>query len=190
MPSYRLAGVIAAVVVLPLSIVVLCGCGSVPRPPTGVAGAPSVAAGNVHLTDYAVNTDGPASTVILTGAIGDYGTGETVTTSGSPDPQHTGQLRLTLQHGSFRLDTATLNSRLVAALRHFPADVHTCSGSVTVGGTVPVVAGSGTGTYNHLSGAFDLTVTVDEVDASPCDSTGAFIEQTIIMTGPGTVSLS
>jgi hypothetical protein len=53
-----------------------------------------------------------------------------------------------------------------------------------------VVAGSGTGTYNHLSGAFDLTVTVDEVDASPCDGTGAFIEQTIIMTGPGTVSLS
>jgi hypothetical protein len=147
-----------------------------------------LATGNVHLTDYAINTDGPSSSAILTGAIGDYGTGETVKPDGSPDSEHTGDLRLTLKKGGFRLDTAALDARLVTAYRTFPADPHTCSGSVTVSGTAPVVSGSGTGAYAHVHGTFDLAVTVDEVDAPPCDGTGAFVEQTIITTGTGTVS--
>jgi hypothetical protein len=55
---------------------------------------------------------------------------------------------------------------------------------------VPVVSGSGTGAYAHVSGVFQLTVTVDEVDAPPCDGTGAFIEQTIIITGTGTIAVT
>jgi hypothetical protein len=59
-----------------------------------------------------------------------------------------------------------------------------------VTGKVPVVSGSGTGQYAHLSGTFDLTATVDEVDDPPCDGTGAFIQQTIMVAGSGSVSLS
>jgi hypothetical protein len=142
----------------------------------------------VHFTDYAINTDGPSSSVILTGAVGDYGTAESVGPDGSIDSRHTSQLRLSLKRGSFRMDISTLGARLVAAYRSFPADPHTCSGSVSVRAAVPVVAGSGTGAYARLRGTFDLTAVVDEVDKPPCDGTGAFLEQTIIITGTGTVS--
>lgn len=57
---------------------------------------------------------------------------------------------------------------------------------------VPVVAGSGTGAYQGLGGAFTLTAALDEVDkvgaAQPCNGTGAFLSQAIIVTGPGSVS--
>jgi hypothetical protein len=177
----------------------LAGCTSAPRPhsappaavsqPAGTQGAPE-APGTVHLTDYAINTDGPDSTIILTGALGDFGTAKTVKPDGSVDAEHTGQLELMLRHGTLRLDTAALNARLVAAYRHFPANPLTCSGSVTIAGTVPVVSGSGTGAYAHVRGVFELTVTVDEVDSPPCDGTGAFLEQTIIITGRGTITSS
>ncbi|GAA5190156.1 hypothetical protein GCM10023322_44650 [Rugosimonospora acidiphila] len=41
------------------------------------------AGGNVHLTDY-TDDDGPTSTVILAGAVGDYGKAESVNPDGSP----------------------------------------------------------------------------------------------------------
>ncbi|MEV6852069.1 hypothetical protein, partial [Actinoplanes sp. NPDC051411] len=142
----------------------------------------------VHLVDYEINSDGPASSAILTGAIGDFGTGETVKSDGSPDPEHTGQLKLTLKQGTFRVDIAALDARLVAAYRNFPADPRTCSGSVTVHAAAPVVTGAGTGAYKGLRGTFELTAVVDEVDAPPCDGTGAFIAQTIIISGSGAVA--
>jgi hypothetical protein len=187
---------VAVATVLVLS---LAGCASAPaahNAPHAAASQPAVtqtapvAAGTVHLTDYATNTDGPDSTVILTGAIGDFGTAKAVKPDGSIDPEHTGQLELTLRHGGLRLDAAALDARLVTAYQHFPADPHTCSGSVTISGTVPVVSDSGTGAYAHVGGRFELTVTVDEVDDPPCDGTGAFIEQTIIITGSGTITVS
>lgn len=149
---------------------------------------PSQGIGSVHLTDYALNTDGPESSAILTGALGDFGTGETVKKDDSAETKLTGQLKLTLRHGDFRIDIATLDARLAAAFRGVAFDPHTCSGTVTAHASAPIVAGSGTSAYAHLRGTFDLTVTVDEVDAPPCDGTGAFLQQTIIMAGTGTVT--
>jgi hypothetical protein len=165
-------------------------CTSAPRPAAAPPAAVTAAATGraVHLVDYEINSDGPGSSAILTGAIGDFGTGETVKPDGSPDPDHTGQLQFTLKHGTFRLDIAALDARLVTAYRNFPADPRTCSGSVTVRAPAPVVTGAGTGAYKGLRGSFDLAAVVDEVDAPPCDGTGAFIAQTIIITGSGTVA--
>jgi hypothetical protein len=171
-------------------------CASAPRPAAAPSTVPAAAAsvassrtgGAVHLVDYEVNSDGPASSAILTGAIGDFGTGETVKPDGSPDSEHTGQLKFTLKRGSFRLDVAALDARLITAYKTFPADPRTCSGSVTVHAAAPVVAGAGTGAYQGLHGTFELAATVDEVDAPPCDGTGAFIAQTIIMSGSGAVT--
>jgi hypothetical protein len=170
----------------------LGGCTSSPEPdrvvPAAATTDSSRTTGAVHLVDYAINSDGPASSAILTGAIGDFGTGETVNPDGSPDPDHTSQLKLALRQGTFRLDIATLDARLVKAYQRFPADPRTCSGSVTVGAAVPVVSGGGTGAYKGLHGSFELTAMVDEVDSPPCDGTGAFTAQTIIISGSGTVS--
>lgn len=54
---------------------------------------------------------------------------------------------------------------------------------------VPVVAGSGTGSYRGISGSFALTVTIDEVDVKPvCNGTSKFLSQVILLAGSGTVS--
>jgi hypothetical protein len=176
-------------------VIAVGGCTSTPGPaatpktaPAAAVAVSSRAGGTVHLVDYEINSDGPASSVILTGAIGDFGTGETVKPDGSPDSEHTGQLKFTLKRGSFRVDIAALDARLVTAYQSFPADPRTCSGSVTVHAAAPVVAGVGTGAYQGLHGTFELAAMVDEVDAPPCDGTGAFIAQTIIISGSGAVA--
>lgn len=148
--------------------------------------------GSVHLTAY-TNNDGPTETVIVTGAIGDYGEAVSVYPNGTVDPEHNSELSLKLSRGTLRLDTAALDKAFVAAmLNEFPSNATTCSGSVQVTRQVPVVAGSGTGAYKGVGGAFTLTATLDEVDkvsgAHPCDGTAAFLSQAIIVTGAGTVT--
>ena len=191
---------LASLAVVAVASMALGACTSTTSPPikqpsAGTASEPtgsSVSTDTVHLTDYAANTDGPTSTVILTGAIGDYGTGTTVHPDGSVDPDHAGELKLALAHGSFRISIAELHTMFADAFTgQFPTDTGTCSGSVTVSAAAPIVAGSGTGAYAHVSGSFNLTLTVDEVDQLPtCDGTGAFLAQTILFTGSGAVALT
>lgn len=143
---------------------------------------------SVHLVDYSDN-DGPGSSVILTGAIGDYGKAVSVNPDGSVNPEHNSQLRLDLGHGSFRLDIAALDQAFVAVMRtQFPTNTSTCSGSVSASHTVPIVAGSGTGTYQGVSGQFDLTIKLDEVDSTGSSCQGAaLLSQMLITTGSGHV---
>ena len=157
---------------------------------TSAANAPA-AGGAVHIIDYSLNSDGPWSKVILTGAIGDWGQAVTVHPDGTIDPQHTSELRLELQKGSFRLGFASLHKKIIRAYSPWPSDKSTCSGSVSFTVTIPVVAGSGTGAYRGISGSFTVTVTIDEVDVKPvCDGTSAFLAQVVLIAGPGRVSFS
>lgn len=145
--------------------------------------------GHVHLVDYTDN-DGPDSGVILTGAIGDYGKAVSVNPDGSVNPDHNSQLELRLSRGSFRLDIAALDKAFVSAFAaRFPTDAGTCSGFVTASRPVPIVAGSGTGAYQGVSGQFDLTTSVDEVDptSTKCDGTAPYLSQMLITTGFGDV---
>jgi hypothetical protein len=143
----------------------------------------------VDFTDYTDN-DGPESTVILTGAIGDYGKAVSVRPDGTVDPDHSSQLDLALRDGSFRIDIAVLHKKFVGVMSHFPPNTGTCSGTVQVAGATPVVAGSGTGAYKGISGSFDLTITLAEVDAKTnCGASSAFLRQSIVTAGSGTVSL-
>jgi hypothetical protein len=143
---------------------------------------------SVHLVDYTDN-DGPDSSVILTGALADYGKAESVNPDGSVNPEHNSQLRLDLAHGSFRLDIAALDQAFVAVMRtQFPTNTSTCSSSVSASQAVPIVAGSGTGAYQGISGQFELTIKLDEVDAtgSSCQS-AALLSQMLIASGSGRV---
>jgi hypothetical protein len=120
----------------------------------------------VQITGYSDN-DGPKSTVILTGEIGDFGQAERTYANGTTE-QNYNQLDLTLTHGSFDLSIANLEHNLVAAFtQHFPSNTRTCSGIVTTTATAPIVAGSGAGAYKGIRGSFKMTITIAEVDPWP-----------------------
>jgi hypothetical protein len=140
------------------------------------ATAPVPGDGNVHLTDYTAN-DSMTSTVVLTGAIGDHGSARR-DDSGA-------RLDLELSRGTFRLDLSDLDGRFLALMRHLAVNQRSCSAS----GRVPIVPGSGTGAYSALSGAFDLSTTVDEVyHPGACRETAPYLAQQIVTTGWGNIS--
>ena len=144
----------------------------------------SMARGPVQISGYSDN-DGPKSTVILTGAIGDFGEAIRTYANGKIERNYN-QLGLTLTHGSFRLNIAGIENNLVRAFSHFPSNTSTCSGIVTATGTAPIVAGSGTGAYKTISGNFQMAITIHEVDSWP--KCIALLAEDIFITGSGTVA--
>ena len=144
----------------------------------------------MFLTSYQ-NDDLPGATVILSGAIGDFGEAVSVLPDGTVDPEHASQFNLALTQGSFRIVIGPLHAKFVNALSHASYNRTTCSGHAAVTGAAPVVAGSGTGAYKGISGNFTLTIAVNEVDAKPgCQpfSGSALLAQSIFIAGSGTVS--
>ena len=173
-----------------VAVAALAGTASAATAPT----APTAAkGGTVHLVDYTDN-DGATTTAVLSGAVGDLGTGIGVRPDGTISPDHT-QLNLVLSQGSFRLDIADIDQKFISALSTTPFQPgnNSCSGHVSVTGWAGIVAGSGTGAYRGISGGFHLTITADEVDAPDngnCDASGAMLGQAIITQGTGTVAFS
>ena len=152
--------------------------GATPAPASG---------GHVFVTAYQ-NDDLPGATVVLSGAIGDFGAAVSVLANGTVDPEHSSQLNLALTQGSFRIVIGPLHAKLENALSHAPYKLRTCSGHMAVTGAAPVVPGSGTGAYKGISGTFKLTITGNEVDAKPgClpFSGTALLAQSIFVAGSG-----
>jgi hypothetical protein len=147
--------------------------------------------GLVNITGYSDN-DGPKSTVILTGVIGDYGDAVRTYANGTTGGEFN-QLEVLVTRGSFRLGITDVENKLGRAISgHFPTNTHTCSGVVTVTGATPVVTGSGTGAYKGLRGTFNMTITINEVESWPTcpkTDTSPFLAQSVFITGTGTVSL-
>jgi hypothetical protein len=123
--------------------------------------------------------------VVLTGVIGDYGEGVRTYANGMIEKQYN-QLDLIVTHGSFRLNIVGIENQLLSAFSHFPSNTSTCSGIVTATGTTPIVDGSGTGAYKGISGNFNMTVTVHQVDSWP--KCNPLLSQTIVTSGSGTVT--
>lgn len=143
-----------------------------------------------HIMVWSVNSDGPNFRAILTGAVGDYGPGVSVYPDGAVDPDHGSELKLSLSHGTFRLSIEKLDSEFGHAVVRWPYDRATCSIHGTVTGTAPIVAGSGTGAYQGIVGAFTLTISLDEVwvKGPTCSESSSFQAQLIQMAGTGSVS--
>jgi hypothetical protein len=190
MRSKRLASMFA--IAASAGALVAAGCAS-GATKTLAAGSTSVtrtatAGGTVHFVGYSKNSDGPHFTVILTGAIGDYGPAVTVHPNGTIDPEHSSELKLGLRKGSFRLNIASLDKKIVSVTSHWRS-TPTCSFHLSVTAATPVVAGSGTGSYRRIRGKFNMIVTGDEVDVKPCHGgTSRFLSQLIVLIGSGTVS--
>jgi hypothetical protein len=136
-------------------------------------------------------TDGGYFRAVLSGAAGDYGPATAIYPDGQADPEHNSQLLLRLRHGSFRLSIARLDQQFDNHLAHYPTAPATCSEYVSFTTRVPVVAGSGTGTYHAITGSFTLTVTGNEdlTSPGPCTKgTWTRLWEILIFTGPGTIS--
>jgi hypothetical protein len=143
--------------------------------------------GEVHLTIWSVDSDGPDFQAILSGAIGDYGPAVTVLPNGKVDPEHTSQIELKLRHGTFRLYIDGIASKFRAqTAAHEPVYPATCSDYFNVSATVPVVAGSGTGAYQGIGGSFSLTLTDYEDETTPpCGP--PLLAQILLLSGSGIV---
>jgi len=169
------------------------GCVSAATKPLAAATASARAAaatgGRANIMIYAVNTDGAYWHAIVSGVIGDYGPAVSIFPNGQVDPAHNRELDLRLTRGSFRLSIAALDKKFVKATSHEPIYPRTCTDLVSITATTPIVAGSGTGAYRGIRGSFPVTITLNEVEARPCQpSPGAFRAQLITVAGSGTVS--
>src|SRR5215469_9287555 len=186
----RVAAMVAIAVVA--GALVTGGCVSAAtKPPAAAASARAATAtgGKANIMIYAVNTDGAYWHAIISGVIGDYGPAVSIYPDGQVDPAHNSELALRLAHGSFRLSIAALDKAFVKATSHEPIYPKTCTDLISVAGTTPIVAGSGTGAYRGIRGSFPATITLNEVEARPCQpSPGAFRAQLITVAGSGTVS--
>lgn len=163
-----------------------------PQAASPQAAAPQAAAAETtHLVAWSVDNDGPFFQAVLTDAVGDYGEATFVHPDGSVDPDHTSDLRLELANGSFLLSVAQLSAEVGAATAHWKYDATTCSVHVSASGSAPIVAGSGTGAYQGISGTFALTIAINEVDGRQAGCSGhvgdQILAQMITVTGTGTV---
>jgi len=154
-----------------------------------VAARAAATGGTASIVMYGVNTDGAYWHAIVSGVIGDYGPAISVYPDGKVDPAHNSEMELRLTRGSFRLSIAALDKAFVKATSREPIYPKTCTDLIRVTATTPIVAGSGTGAYRGIRGSFPVTITLNEVEARPCQpSPGAFRAQLITVAGSGTIS--
>ena len=59
---------------------------------------------------------------------------------------------------------------------------------MSVSDAVPVVPGSGTGTYQGIAGTFAMTLTLNEVHDRPCTTSLSILRQVIVLSGVGKIT--
>jgi hypothetical protein len=154
---------------------------------TGLASAsgPSTA-GPVHVYEADTNPAADAAgngtaTVVLTGAITDYGTDQHGTN---------GINTFNLQGGGFAVDASAAENKLGRVAN----DLTTCSYNATVNAPIPIVPNSGWGKYQGITGTFATQVSEADVYTSrlpdgTCNTDETQMNGVLIANGTGTVAL-
>jgi hypothetical protein len=160
------------------------------------ASASTVTNGTVHVFDYG-DGEGIGSTIVLTGAIGDSGSADSIAANGTPQPNST-EVKISLVQGSFTINVARLDKKIDSAFNNVEPNARTCSAYIAATGSAPIVAGSGTGAYTGITGGFTLTFTFAEIGsrypsgkhAGQCNNSNnaPSVGQAQFVTGWGTVS--
>lgn len=107
-----------------------------------------------------VNSKNKPSPVVITGAFADYGRTQAVNSSGKPD-SNGNYVKVSLKRGTFRVNIKQLNSAFSSM--GVPSDYNSsnCSASYSAGPVaVPIVGGTGTGSYKGITGSINMTATV------------------------------
>ena len=133
----RIVGAIAGIVIL----AALASGGSAFA--SRVADTP--AGGGVYI--HATGSNGPAGTIIITGAVGDYGKTLSINKNGKTD-NNGNFVRITLRQGTFEVDATALNARE----SHTQALINKTTCSIHFTGTAPVTLFNGTGLYKGIKG--------------------------------------
>jgi hypothetical protein len=135
---------------------------------------------------FVTSTSETKGKILITGAIGDYGTTVSQDANGKPNPNGNFE-KVTLQQGGFIVDGTELNKKLNSAKPTI--NKANCSFSFT--GTGPTTVGNGTGAYAGISGNIAITVTFAEIakkTAKGCSPNGNGLAGYQSITGSGTVS--
>jgi hypothetical protein len=123
-------------------------------PATVALGASPPAGGKVNVFVTQSSPNGSKGTIVVTGAIGDYGKTLNVNKSGQPNANGA-YVKVTLQQGSFLVNATKLNAKI----NHLQPTVNKATCSVSASGTGPVSLSNGTGLYAGISGNLKITVT-------------------------------
>jgi hypothetical protein len=152
------------------------------------AGSATVAAatpqgGKIRI--FVTNTSATKGKILITGAIGDYGTTVSEDANGKPNPNGNFE-KVTLKQGGFLVNGTELNKKLNQA----KPVVNQANCSVSFSGTGPTTIGDGTGAYAGISGNISITVTFAEIapkTAKGCSPNGKALAGYQSITGAGSV---
>jgi hypothetical protein len=103
---------------------------------------------------FVTNTSDTKGKILITGAIGDYGTTVSQDANGKVDPNGDFE-QVTLKHGSFLVDGTALNKKLNSA----KPTINKSNCSIAFTGTGPTTVEDGTGAYAGITGKVAITVT-------------------------------
>jgi hypothetical protein len=165
-----------------IALCALLACGVI-----GAASAAGTPAGG-KIFIHASGNEGPAGTIVIVGAIADHGKTLSVNKDGKVD-NNGNFVRITLQKGSFMVDSTKLNA---AGERAKPKieDQATCSFHFSA--TAPVRLFNGTGLYQGIKGTVMITIDFGAIARLPntgkCTQNAPTVAEWGSVTGPGTVS--
>ena len=103
---------------------------------------------------FVTNTSATKGRILITGAIGDYGSTISQDANGKVDPNGNYE-KVKLKHGGFIVNATALNTKL----SHSRPAFNKSNCSVVVSGTAPVTLSGGTGAYRGIAGTIRITVT-------------------------------
>ncbi len=104
---------------------------------------------------WATPGNGAVAKIVVTGAIGDYGTATTIDKNGKVD-ENGDYVKVALKHGGFEVNSVVLNQKTNAVP---PIMVNKTTCSVEFGGSGPVTLFNGTGMYVGITGTLHITET-------------------------------
>jgi hypothetical protein len=137
------AAAFAVVASISLSIATPVSGASAPSPPAG---------GSVRFIERP--TSATVGSIIITGAIGDYGTVVSIDKNGASDP-HGSYLKIGLKKGGFKGNATALVAKQKST--SFPINRASCSSQGSI--SAPVSLFGGTGLYQNISGTVTVTET-------------------------------
>jgi hypothetical protein len=154
----------------------------------GVTGASASTPPGSALQFWATPTTAGANNLVITGAIGDYGTSLNIDQNGKTNAKGS-YAQITLQKGTFRINRTAFNT--AANKASFPIDKASCSSEGSI--TAPATISNGTGLYKNISGKAHITLTLVWILSrdtnGKCDGAKVLFHSEYL-TGTGAVSFS
>jgi hypothetical protein len=134
-----------------VAVAAAAAAGLLAVPAAATPTTPTPTAGTIEI--WVTPGNGAVAKILVTGAIGDYGTATTIDKNGKVD-DNGDYVNVALKHGGFEVNSVELN-KVTNAAPPMMANTTTCS--VEFGGSGPVTLFNGTGMYAGITGTLHIT---------------------------------